>query len=382
MSENDFAPFMREAIALALKGRFKTYPNPQVGALLVRDGVIVARGWHEFAGGPHAEIECLRHAAEQGIESRGATMVVTLEPCRHEGKTPPCVEALIRAGIQRLVFGARDPNPEAGGGAEILAQAGVEVIGPVLERECLDLIADFIVWQSTCRPYVLLKLASTLDGRIASRNGHSRWISSEASRRKVHEMRAALGACGGAILIGGGTFRGDDPLLTARDPAAPKTAQPLACILTSRLPKADADFQLLRETPKRTVFFASPAATASTTAEALRKIGCRILAIGPNVRGTPDFSLMFREMRQTLGCPYVLCEGGGRLALSLLEAGYIDEFHLHMAPMILGDNEARPLFSGRAPLSLDEALKMRFCQSSLCEGDVHLVLRPQTDVTA
>lgn len=376
MPETDFAPFMREAIALAQKGRFRVCPNPTVGAVLVRDGQVVARGWHKGAGKAHAEIDCLDNARMEGVESRGATMVVTLEPCKHYGKTPPCTGTLLEAGIARLVYGAHDPNPEASGGAEILAGAGVVVTGPVLERECLDLIADFTIWQTTQRPYVILKLASTLDGRIATRNGHSRWISSEASRRMVHKLRAGIGMCGGAILVGGGTFRSDNPSLVSRVDEDSGSPQPLACILTSRLPKAEAEFHLLRERPQDTIFFASPAATASTTAEALRKIGCRVLPLGPNVRGTPDFSLMLKEMRQTLGCPYVLCEGGGRLALSLLEAGYIDEFHLHLAPIILGDNDAKPLFNGRAPLSLEEALNMRLCSSAICDGDAHLLLRP------
>ncbi len=376
MTGRDFEPFMREAIGLARKALFRTYPNPAVGAVLVIDGKTVARGWHKGAGLPHAEVECLRDAAEQGIDPHGATMIVTLEPCNHQGKTPPCADAIIEAGITRLVYGTRDVNPQASGGVDRLKAAGVEVIGPVLERECLDLIADFLVWQNTNRPYVLLKLASTLDGRIATRTGHSRWISSEASRRKAHELRQAIGLCGGAILIGGGTFRADNPELTSRLENGQSSPQPLACILTSRLPKADADFHLLKERPGQTVFFASPAATASTTAEALRKIGCRVLPLGPNVRGVPDFSLKLTDIRNDLGCPYVLCEGGGRLALSMLEAGYIDEFHLHLAPLILGDNDARPLFNGRAPLSLDEALDMRFCETSICAGDAHLLLRP------
>lgn len=367
---------MQEAIALAQKARFHTWPNPNVGAVLVRDGKVVARGWHKAAGQPHAEIECLRNARESGVDTEGTIMVVTLEPCVHHGKTPPCVDALLEARIGGLVFGAHDPNPEARGGASKLAEAGVKVAGPVLERECLDLIADFKVWQTTSRPYVILKLASTIDGRIATRAGHSRWISGEASRKEVHCLRAGIGSCGGAILIGGGTFRADNPALSARPDDGVAYRQPLSCVLTSRLPKADADFQMLRERPGDVVFFASPAATASTTAEALRKIGCRVLSIGPANQGGPDFANMFVKMREELGCPYVLCEGGGRLALSLLEAGYVDEFHMFMAPMILGDNDARPLFTGRNPLSLDEALRMRLCSCSIVDGDARLLLRP------
>lgn len=371
---NDYAPFMAEAIALASRARFRTWPNPAVGAVLTRDGKIVARGYHHAAGQPHAEIECLRDAASRGIDPKGATLVVTLEPCCHTGRTPPCVDAILEAGIGKVVYGARDPNAEASGGARRLADEGVEVIGPVMAQECADLLADFTIWQTSERPYIILKLASTLDGRIATRTGNSRWISGAPSREKIHELREAIGASGGAVLIGGGTFRADNPFLTARHQEGAK--QPLACILTSRLPWADADFHLLRERPGDTVFFASPAAAASTAAEALRKIGCRVYAIGPVEPGIPDFALMFSIMRRELHCPYVLCEGGGKLAMSLLETGYMDEFHLHMAPIIMGDNDARPLFGGRAPLSIEDALRLRLCSVSTCGDDAHLLLRP------
>lgn len=367
---------MAEAIRLAKKGRFKTCPNPTVGAVLIRDNEIVARGWHKGFGLAHAEVDCLNDALARGVDTRGATMVVTLEPCRHHGKTPPCTDALIDAGISRLVYGADDPNPEARGGAHILADAGIEVIGHVLEQDCRDLIADFVIWQTTDRPYIILKLASTLDGRIATRTGHSRWISDEESRKAVHRLRAGIALAHGASLIGGGTFRADDPELSSRDSELHPERQPLACIITSRLPKADADFKLLKQRPQETIFFASPAAAASTTAEALRKRGCRVIAIGRSIHGGPDYTAMFNTLREELGCPYVLCEGGGQLALSLLEAGFVDEFHLYLAPLILGDNDAKPLFDGRAPLSLDEALEMRICTVEADARDICLVLRP------
>lgn len=372
----DYESLMLKALALAEKGRFHACPNPCVGAILLKDGEIIGRGWHHHAGAPHAEIECLQNCRENGHDPKGATMVVTLEPCAHFGKTPPCADALIAAGVAKLVYGAADPNPQAQGGLEKLRQAGIEVIGPVCEEKCRDMIADFIVWQTTQRPYIILKLASTLDGRIATRTGHSRWISASGSRELVHEMRAGIAACNGAILIGGGTFRADNPSLIARAGCNASATQPLACILTSRLPKKDADFHLLKDSPERTVFFASPAVAASTAAEALRQLGCRIFAIGQNAGGGPDFSLMFRIIREELGCLYTLCEGGGHMALSLLEERYVDEFHLHMAPLILGDNDAIPLFSGRSPLELDEALALRFCGVSLWAGDAHLLLRP------
>lgn len=381
-TEEEFVPFMREAIALARRGRWRTCPNPMVGAVLVRDGKVVARGWHHGAGLPHAEMECLADAAAQQVDPAGCTLVVTLEPCCHYGKTPPCTDAILTSGIRRVIYGIRDPNPVAGGGAALLAAAGLVVIGPVLETECRDLVADFLVWQTTDRPYILLKLAATLDGRIATRNGVSQWISCPASRRAVHELRAGVGRAGGAVLVGGGTFRADDPCLTARrestagdDAGHIPLRQPLACVLTSRLPAPDGA-RLLRKRPGETVFFVSPTLAASSAAQALREIGSRVLAGGATSGSGLDFPVMFRRLRQELGCPYVLCEGGGRLALSLLEAGLVDEFHLYLAPLILGDAKAQPLFSGRAPLDLGAGLRMRTCGFDHCGEDVHLLLRP------
>lgn len=378
MPDQEFAPFMREALSLAEQGRWHACPNPTVGAVLVREGRIVARGWHHAAGQPHAEVECLRDAAAHGVDPAACTLVVTLEPCRHEGRTPPCTEAILKAGIRKVVLGLRDPHPQAGGGADVLRAAGVEVLEGVCQAECSDLVADFLVWQRQKRPFVLLKMAATLDGRIATRNGHSQWISSEQSRREVHRLRAGVGLAGGAVLIGGGTFRADNPSLTAHEAETPR--QPLACVLTSRLPQPDADVRLLRERPAQTIFLASPAAAASTTAKSLRERGVRVVALGPGHQGCgPDFTGMLQTLWEEFHCRYVLCEGGGRLALSLLEAGLVDEFFLHLAPLILGDDAARPLFSGRAPLSLEEALRMRICHAALCGGDTHLRLRPAAD---
>ena len=165
-------------------------------------------------------------------------------------------------------------------------------------------------------------------------------------------------------------------MLTARGENLDNVPQPLACVLTSRLPKVDADFHLLTDRPQDTVFFASPAAAASTAAEALRKLGCRIFAVGPSKKGGPDFDKMFAELKDELRCPYVLCEGGGKLALSLLKSGFIDEFHLHMAPLILGDNEATPLFNGNMPLTLEDGLAMRFCKAGIRGDNARLLLRP------
>lgn len=377
MNGEILAGFMRKALELADKGRFLTYPNPATGAVLVRDGMIVAQGWHRKAGEPHAEINCLRNAREQGIDPAGALMVVTLEPCKHYGKTPPCVDALLKAGIGGLAYGASDPNPEARGGAQKLANAGITVFGPILESECKDLISDFTIWQTAHRPYVIIKLASTLDGRIATRNGQSRWISAESSRKTVHEFRALVGRFGGAILVGANTFRQDNPVLTSRLDTSEKIRQPLACVLLSRLPKMDLSINLLRERPGDTVFFTSRQEAGSENAGLLRKLGCAVQAIPFSQDGEADLGRMLEILREEFGCPYVYCEGGGTLALALLKAGLADELHLHIAPMILGDDAAKALFSGNILEDLQNALRLRFCSSLLKGTDLHIVLRPE-----
>lgn len=193
---------MLKAVRLARRGLPHTAPNPAVGALLLQNGRIVAEGWHKKYGGAHAEIEALNEARRKGINPANCTLLVTLEPCSHYGKTPPCTEAILQAGIKKVVVGLADPTPRAGGGAAWLAARGVQVIMGVAEDECRDLAADFLFWQQSDLPYVTLKLASTLDGCIATRSGQSRWITGEAARARVHMLRAMSQA----VLVGGNTF--------------------------------------------------------------------------------------------------------------------------------------------------------------------------------
>jgi diaminohydroxyphosphoribosylaminopyrimidine deaminase/5-amino-6-(5-phosphoribosylamino)uracil reductase len=366
--------FMREAIALAEQGRWTTAPNPVVGAVLVRDGEIVARGWHAVYGEGHAEVNCLRDAADKGIDPSLCTLYVTLEPCNHQGKTPPCTRAILSAGIRHVVVGMPDVNAEASGGADFLRAHGVTVEMGILAAECRDLIADFIVWQTLRRPYVILKMASTLDGRIATRAGRSQLISNRASHEEVMHLRAGIARAGGAVLIGGNTFVLDNPQLTAREEGAIR--HPLAAVMTSRLPGADTPYHLLEERPQDCLFFSSAAQAASPAAAALRHKGARVYGIDRTLNGrklAADEAL--RILREEAHCLYVLCEGGGKLALSLLEQGLVDEFHLHLAPAILGDEDATPVFAGRSIDSMKDALRMRIVKSTVLDGDIHLYFR-------
>ena len=385
----DVHPFenaMWAAILLARKARFRTAPNPSVGAVLVRDGNIVAEGYHRGVGLPHAEIEALEDAKRKGVNVAACSMVVTLEPCRHYGRTPPCTEAILAAGIRHVVIGALDPTTEAGGGADMLRSRGVSVESGVLRQDCEDLISNFATWVTSPYPYVILKLAATLDGRIATRAGHSRWISGEASRRRVHMLRSLADA----VMVGGNTFHHDNPGLDYRPQAGepPAKRQPLAVVVSSRLPDATSASPILQNRPRDAFFWTTAASAASPKADSLRKKGAHVLglpsSLSPGTGGTTrgpraelDLAEGLRQLRSDSGVYHVLCEGGGRLALSLLQAGLVGEFHLHLSPRVLADNEATPIFDGRSPLHLDEALPLRFSESETVEGDLLLTLRPE-----
>ena len=376
---------MLVAVDLARQSRFLTAPNPCVGAVLLRDGVVVASGRHKVCGGPHAEVEALADAQDKGVNPADCSLVVTLEPCSHHGKTPPCTEAIVRSGIRHVVIGMLDPNPQAGGGADYLRSQGITVDVGIAQEACSEILQDFITWQTSALPYTILKLASTLDGRIATRTGHSKWITCEKTRRKVHHLRRHMGA----VIVGGNTFYQDTPLLTCRaEPgeAAPEK-QPLAVIVTSRLPAAELPCPLLTERPTETIFWTTVAAAASPKAEALRRIGVRVMGLqsqarpsgkGHGMRAELDLAAGLASLRQEHGCHYVLCEGGGRLGLSLLNKALAHELHLHLAPIILGDNEATALFDGLSPLQIDEALRMRFVRSELSDADLILTLQSST----
>ncbi|MDR1125775.1 MAG: bifunctional diaminohydroxyphosphoribosylaminopyrimidine deaminase/5-amino-6-(5-phosphoribosylamino)uracil reductase RibD [Deltaproteobacteria bacterium] len=372
--------FMLEAVALGLQGDGRgapsPCPNPHVGALLVREGQVLARGWHAAAGQPHAEVNCLAEARAMGLDPAGCTLVVTLEPCNHFGRTPPCTQAILEAGVKHVVIGALDPNPKAGGGAGWLAERGVRVESGVAEQACRDSLADFFVWQSTERPYVILKLASTLDGRIATRNSHSKWISCPEALERVQELRA----WSQAVLVGGKTFYQDNPRLTRRPQGQQSGGdgpQPLAVVVTSRLPEYPERFHILRQRPQEAVFWTGGDAAAGATANALRGLGATVWGLPylNEEKKMLDLRDGLDRLRAERGVHHLLCEGGGSLALRLLEDGLADELRLHLAPKILGDAQARPLFDGRLPLSMDEALQLRLCGAEICGGDLLLRFR-------
>ena len=351
--------FMARALRLAELGLLTTTPNPRVGCVLVKDGVVVGEGWHRRAGEAHAEINALQSA---GAAVRGATAYVTLEPCSHFGRTPPCAHALIEAGIVRVVAAMEDPNPQvAGRGFALLQDAGVDVEVGVLGVEARELNIGFVSRMTRGRPWLRAKLAASLDGRTALANGESQWITGPAARRDGHRWRAR--AC--AILTGIGTVRDDDPQLTVRN--VDVTRQPLKVVVDSNLDLS----------PQARLIDGSGVlvATASDDAQrmaALRERGVEILYL-PNGTGRVDLSALMAALAQR-GINEVHVEGGGRLTGALIEAGLVDELLLYLAPCLLG-SDARGLFDFAALTSLADKVPLVMRDARMVGSDLRLIAR-------
>ncbi len=362
---------MARAVELARRGRGATAPNPCVGAVLVRDGKVAAEGWHTQFGKLHAERECLADARSKGVDPRGATMYVTLEPCNHHGKTPPCTDALIDAGVAEVVVGARDPNPVAAGGMERLRAHGIKVTEDVLGQTCRDLIADFLLWQGSHSPYNILKMAATLDGKIAASTRRPEPISCAQSFARVHDLRSRVGA----VIVGGNTFYADNPSLTCRMPGLPADfVQPFGVVVTSRLPEDPSRFTLLHDRPERAIFMTSKTAAHSPRADALRRRGTSVWPM-PGRAGALVLACGFERLRYDCGCHYTLCEGGGRFAMALIEQGLADELIHFVAPRILGDESAPSAYSGREAAAMAQALDFRIADFEPVGADLMLTLR-------
>lgn len=321
---SDDARWMARALELAGRGWARVAPNPLVGAVVVRDGELVGEGWHTEYGHPHAEVEALRAAGEA---ARGATVFVTLEPCSHHGKTPPCTGALLAAGVRRVVFAASDPNPKAAGGGEVLRAAGVEVLGGVLAEEARDQNAVFFHAHSPAgaeRPFIALKLALTLDGRIADHAGSSVWITGDEARNEVHRLRAGFDA----VAVGAGTALADDPRLTVRGELEPRVP-PVRVVFDRELllPLESSLVTTAREVPVMVIAGTVPPAEH---AAALETRGVRVLRAG-NVHDG------LRALRDA-GVSSLFVEGGAILASEMLRAGVVDRLYLFYAPLFLGPN--------------------------------------------
>ncbi len=352
---------MRLALSLARRAWGRTHPNPLVGAIVYApDGSLVGEGFHERAGGPHAEVHALRAAGER---ARGGTLYVTLEPCSTHGRTPPCTEAIIGAGIRRVVIGATDPNPaHAGRGLDILRSAGLEVIGGVLADECGDINLIFNHWIRVQRPLFAAKVATTIDGRIATRGGDSKWISGPSSRKDVHHWRAYFPA----IAVGAGTVLADNPRLSIRLPGMDESCSQRFIFdrslrtLSEPLPKVYSD-----DFRHYTTLVTSDTAH-SRAEEALVGTGVRVL-------GLPDteaFWPAFATHCSAKGINGVYFEGGGTLLSSLLRSGMLDYLFSYRAPVLLADDKARSAFSGQCVPRMADAIRLRDVRNTVFGEDV------------
>ncbi len=332
---------MRLALELARRGVEHVSPNPMVGAVIVRGGLVIGEGYHRRFGGPHAEVEAIRSCLRGGRSPRGADLYVTLEPCGHQGKTPPCSLAIVEAGIARVFFAVRDPNPvTCGVGPRLLRRNGLRVEEGTLGRESAELNAPFFHWIETGMPWIILKWAMTLDGRIAAPGGESRWITGEAARAHAHGLRRRVDA----ILVGTETALHDDPLLTPR-PARGRRPARVVLDRRGRLPLRLRLFSR-KESPEeagRTIYVTSPR-ISDRRRGAVESRGLQVLVV-PERRGRLDLEALFRALG-ALGISQVLIEGGAQLHGSCLAAGLVHEAAAYVAPRLLGSAGALPPIDG------------------------------------
>lgn len=351
--------FMTRALRLAEKGLYTTTPNPRVGAVIARDGKIVGEGWHERAGEPHAEIHALGNAGES---ARGATLYVTLEPCSHHGRTPPCAEAVIRAGISRVVVAMEDPNPLVSGkGMALLEECGIQVERGLLEKEAFELNPGFVTRMKQGRPWIRLKIAASLDGKTALSNGVSRWITGEAARRDGHRFRAR--SC--AILSGMGTVLSDDPEFTVRE--VETVRQPMIVLLDStlRLPE---NAKLLGGK----VLVATACSDKAKIAR-LESAGAEVVFL-PGDDGRVDIGRLMAELARR-GINELHVEAGEKVNGSLLKSGLVDEVVFYLAPCLMG-SRARGMFDFPALEKMEERFEMKFLDCRMVGKDLRIIGRP------
>ncbi len=349
--------WMKRVLRLAEKGRGRTSPNPMVGAVLVKDGKLIAEGFHAKAGAVHAEIVAIERA---GDEAAGSALYLNLEPCTHVGKTPPCAPLVVQAGIKRAVIGMKDPNPLVQGrGVEILQHSGIEVTLGVLEEECLRLNEAFSKYISKKEPFVILKVATTLDGRIAAREGESKWISNEDSRRFVYRLRDGVDG----VIVGIGTVLKDDPRLTAR---IPKGKDPYRVILDSSL-RIPEDAQVLHEPFSKTIIAATEKVPVDKM-ERLHKRGIQVLQLDSD-KGRVNLVSLLRHLGE-MGMMSLLVEGGSQVNGSFLDQGLIDKVLFFLGPKLLGDPQALGIFGGKGSGDLQRAVSLRDLRTKKIGGDL------------
>lgn len=346
---------MKMALDLAVKGSGYTSPNPMVGAVIVKDNKVVGKGFHQAAGKAHAEVNAIDDA---GISADGATLYVTLEPCNHTGRTPPCTEKILTAGINRVVVAMEDPNPDVrGGGIAYLTSQGVDVTVGVCKDEARQLNEVFIKYSKTKRPFVIIKCAATLDGRIATKTGDSRWVTGEASRNFVHRLRHAVDA----IMVGIDTVVRDDPSLTTRlgRDLPNKGRDPVRVVLDTRLRTPEAAKLLRLDSDSDTFIVTGPDVSDDKKAKIEEK-GAKVIE-APVKDGMIDLDGLMANLG-ALGLTSLLIEGGSRVIASALAAGIADKIIFFYAPKILGGDDGVPICQGPGPALMDQSIPVKDVQ--------------------
>ncbi len=358
----DDTHWMTRAMTLARKGEGLTQPNPPVGAVVVRNGKIVGEGWHKKAGGPHAEVIALDKA---GAKARGAALYVTLEPCSTTGRTPPCTERIRESGVARVIVATTDPNPKhAGRGIRLLRRVGIDVVTNVCRAEGESLIEPFAKWITEGRPFVTLKLGITVDGKIADRRGHSRWITGPQARQEVQALRRRVDA----VMVGAGTVISDNPSLWPR-PA--KGREPLRVIVDGK-GRATASAQVFTDQYATHTIWAVNGSVAAKRKPRQTAHGARVWKI-PTSRKAGVRSLLTQLGGE--GVLHVLCEGGGELAESLIRSGCVDEFVFFLSPKIMGGRDSRPAVGGKGWLMADLP-ELKFLECKPVGQDILIRARP------
>ncbi|MDM8526499.1 bifunctional diaminohydroxyphosphoribosylaminopyrimidine deaminase/5-amino-6-(5-phosphoribosylamino)uracil reductase RibD [Desulfococcaceae bacterium HSG8] len=352
--------FMKIALDLAAKGEGFTSPNPMVGAVVVRDGEVVGKGYHEAVGKAHAEVNAIDDA---GSSAEGATIYVTLEPCNHTGRTPPCTEKILSSGIRRVVVAMDDPNPDVrGGGNDYLRKQGIDITSGICEEEARKLNEVFIKYIRTKRPFVILKCAMTLDGRIATKTGDSKWVSGEASRKFVHRVRHAVDG----IMVGMGTIRKDNPSLTTRLEGM-NGLDPARIILDTRL-SVSRDAKILHlDSDSDTILITDGSVSADKKA-GFENMGARVIGY-PARDGRIDLDFLMDKLGE-LGITSLLIEGGSCVIASALKAGIVDKVLFFYAPRILGGDDGVPVCKGPGPDLMRDCLPVRDVRVRRFDDDV------------
>jgi diaminohydroxyphosphoribosylaminopyrimidine deaminase / 5-amino-6-(5-phosphoribosylamino)uracil reductase len=359
MPDSHDQQFMARALELAIQGRGRVEPNPMVGAVIVRDGEIIAEGWHQEFGGPHAEIVALNAAGER---ARGADLYVTLEPCCHQGKTPPCTEAVIAAGVARVIVGCEDPNPQvAGQGVDALREAGItaDVLDEVAASK---LIAPFRKLMTRQQPWVIAKWAMTLDGKIASHTGESQWVSSPASRALVHQLRSTMDA----ILVGRQTVERDNPLLTARPPG-PRVATRI--VLDSEA-SILLESQLVQTVEQAPLMIVARETAPAERVKLLEDAGAEVFKL-PLVPWQEQLQMLLAELGSR-GMTNLMVEGGALVLGAFADIQAIDEVHAFIAPKLVGGKEAPSPIAGQGVADMAGAQHLADVEINVLEGDVHV----------